>query len=53
MVDRSSSKSRYGVYDRARKVLDMGYSVCIFPEKEYLDETVLLNPFKPGAFKIA
>ena len=53
MVDRSSSKSRYAVYDRARKILDKGYSVCIFPEKEYLDETVLLNPFKPGAFKIA
>ena len=30
-----------------------GYSVCIFPEKEYLDETVLLNSFKTGAFKIA
>ena len=53
MVDRSSSKSRYGVYGRARKVLDRGYSVCIFPEKEYLDETILLNPFKQGAFKIA
>ena len=53
MVDRSSSKSRYGVYGRARKVLDKGYSVCIFPEKEYLDETILLNPFKSGAFKIA
>jgi len=53
MVDRSSSKSRYGVYGRARKVLDQGYSVCIFPEKEYLDETILLNPFKQGAFRIA
>ena len=53
MVDRSSSKSRFGVYGRARKVLDQGYSVCIFPEKEYLDETILLNPFKQGAFKIA
>lgn len=53
MVDRSSSKSRFGVYDRAKKVLDKGYSVCIFPEKEYLDETILLNPFKKGAFRIA
>jgi 1-acyl-sn-glycerol-3-phosphate acyltransferase len=53
MVDRSSSKSRYGVYGRVRKVLDKGYSVCIFPEKEYLDETILLNPFKKGAFRIA
>ena len=53
MVDRKSSKSRFGVYGRAKKVLDKGYSVCVFPEKEYLDETILLNPFKPGAFKIA
>ena len=53
MVDRSSSKSRFGVYHRAKKVLDKGYSVCIFPEKEYLDETILLNPFKKGAFRIA
>ena len=53
MVDRSSSKSRFGVYGRADKVLDKGYSVCIFPEKNYLDETILLNPFKHGAFKIA
>ena len=53
MVDRSNSKSRYGVYVRAREVLKKGYSVCIFPEKEYLDETILLNPFKEGAFRIA
>jgi len=53
MVDRSSSKSRFGVYSRARKVLEKGYSVCIFPEKEYTDETILLNTFKQGAFKLA
>src|SRR5210317_196324 len=53
MVDRSSSKSRFEVYERARKVIDKGYSICIFPEKEYTDETLLLNPFKQGAFKLA
>ena len=53
MVDRSSSKSRYGVYGRADNVLEKGYNVCIFPEKDYFDETILLNPFKQGAFKIA
>ena len=53
MVDRSSSKSRYQVYQRAQEVIRKGYSVCIFPEKEYLDETILLNPFKKGAFKLA
>ncbi|MGA0049250.1 MAG: lysophospholipid acyltransferase family protein [Flavobacteriaceae bacterium] len=52
MVDRSNSKSRFGVYGRAQKVIDKGYSVCIFPEKEYVDETILLNPFKQGAFKL-
>ena len=53
MVDRSSSKSRFGVYGRARKVLEKGYSVCIFPEREYSDETVFLNTFKQGAFKLS
>jgi 1-acyl-sn-glycerol-3-phosphate acyltransferase len=53
MVDRSSSKSRFAVYERAQKVIEKGYSVCIFPEKEYLDESILLNPFKKGAFKLA
>jgi 1-acyl-sn-glycerol-3-phosphate acyltransferase len=53
MVDRSSSKSRFGVYGRASQQLNQGYSVCIFPERDYLDESVLLNPFKRGAFKLA
>ena len=53
MVDRSSSKSRFEVYGRAQKVIAKGYSMCIFPEKEYIDETIVLNPFKQGAFKLA
>jgi 1-acyl-sn-glycerol-3-phosphate acyltransferase len=53
MVDRSSIKSRQGVYQRAQEVIQKGYSICIFPEKEYLDETILLNSFKKGAFKLA
>lgn len=53
LVDRSSAQSRLEVYDQARKVIAKGYSICIFPEKEYLDETVLLNSFKRGAFKLA
>lgn len=36
-----------------QKVIQKGYSVCIFPEAEYIDETILLNPFKRGAFKLA
>ncbi|MGB2304906.1 MAG: lysophospholipid acyltransferase family protein [Flavobacteriaceae bacterium] len=53
LVDRSSSKSRWGVYERANKVIENGTSVCIFPEVNYVDDTILLNPFKRGAFKLA
>ena len=53
MVERSSSKSRFGVYGRAQKVIAKGYSVCIFPETDYIDESIVLNPFKQGAFKLA
>ncbi|OUW34419.1 MAG: hypothetical protein CBD39_03895 [Flavobacteriaceae bacterium TMED179] len=52
-VDRSSLKSRKQVYESARKVILKGYSICIFPEKDYLEEKVLLNSFKKGAFKLA
>ena len=53
LVDRSSSKSRWGVYERANKIIAQGRSVCIFPEVSYVDDTILLNPFKKGAFKLA
>ena len=53
LVDRSSSKSRWGVYERANKVIESGTSVCIFPEVNYVDDTILLNPFKRGAFKLS
>lgn len=53
MVNRSDKKSRWEVYGRAQKKLAMGYSICIFPEVSYLDDTIFLNPFKRGAFKIA
>ena len=53
MVDRGSAKSRYAVYGQANTILKKGYSICVFPEQDYLDETILLNPFKKGAFKIA
>ena len=53
MVDRSDKKSRFAVYGLAKKVIHGGYSVCIFPEKDYLDESILLNEFKRGAFKLA
>jgi len=53
MVDRSDKKSRWAVYGRADQQLDKGFSICIFPEVSYEDDTIFLNPFKRGAFKIA
>ena len=53
MVDRSDKRSRYAVYGRANQMLERGYNVCIFPEVHYWDDTVLLQEFKRGAFKIA
>ena len=53
MVDRSSKKSRWGVYERVDNKLSLGYSICIFPEIKYTDDTIFLNEFKRGAFKIA
>ena len=53
MVDRSDKLSRYAVYSQATEKLNKGYSVCIFPEKQYTVETNLLNEFKHGAFKLA
>ena len=53
MVDRGSKKSRWGVYGRVDKQLSLGYSICIFPEVKYTDDTIFLNDFKRGAFKIA
>ena len=53
MVNRSDKKSRWEVYGRVEKKLALGYSICIFPEVSYENDTVFLNPFKRGAFKIA
>jgi 1-acyl-sn-glycerol-3-phosphate acyltransferase len=53
MVNRSDKKSRWEVYGRAEKKLALGYSICIFPEVSYEDDTIFLHPFKRGAFKIA
>lgn len=54
LVDRSSSKSRMAVFERAQKRLSQGLSVCIFPEGGVPDdESVLLDEFKDGAFRLA
>jgi len=54
MVDREDTRSRTGVYRRAQRRLNQGLSICIFPEGGVPDdETVLLDSFKDGAFKMA
>jgi len=53
MVDRSDSRSRTGVYLRAQRRLNQGLSICIFPEGGVPEETVLLDEFKDGAFRMA
>lgn len=53
LVDRSSSKSRMEVFARAQKRLNQGLSICIFPEGGVPDESILLDQFKDGAFRLA
>ena len=53
MVDREDSRSRSAVYRRAQKRLENGLSICIFPEGGVPDESVFLDDFKDGAFKMA
>lgn len=54
LVDRSSSRSRFEVFQQAQKRLSLGLSVCIFPEGGVPDdESILLDEFKDGAFRLA
>jgi len=54
LVDRNSSRSRFEVFEQAQKRLSQGLSVCIFPEGGVTeDESVLLDEFKDGAFRLA
>jgi len=54
LVDRNSQKSRKEVFDRAQARLQNGISICIFPEGGVPeDESVLLDGFKDGAFRLA
>ncbi|CAA0207903.1 Acyltransferase (modular protein) [Tenacibaculum maritimum] len=53
MVDRSSPKSRKRVYEMAKKRLQNGVSIAIFPEGLVPTEDVILAPFKNGAFSLA
>jgi 1-acyl-sn-glycerol-3-phosphate acyltransferase len=53
LVDRSSAKSRQAVFKRAQRRLSQGLSICIFPEGGVPDETIVLDQFKDGAFRLA
>lgn len=53
LVDRSSAKSRQAVFLRAQQRLNKGLSICIFPEGGVPDETIVLDSFKDGAFRLA
>lgn len=54
LVDRSNSKSKYGVFHLAQKRINQGLSICIFPEGGVNNgEKVLLDSFKDGAFRLA
>lgn len=53
LVDRTSERSRKGVFLRAQRRLGQGLSICIFPEGGVPDEDVILDEFKDGAFRLA
>ena len=54
LVDRNSSRSKNEVFKRAQDRLNQGLSICIFPEGGVPDdESVLLDEFKDGAFRLA
>ena len=54
LVDRNNSKSRREVFEQAEARIKQGLSICIFPEGGVPeDETVVLDSFKDGAFRLA
>ena len=53
LVDRNDAKSRQTVFLRAQRRLKQGMSICIFPEGGVPDESIVLDEFKDGAFRMA
>ncbi len=54
LVDRKNSKSKIDAINNAQRKLNMGYSICIFPEGGVPgDEKIVLDEFKNGAFRLA
>lgn len=52
-VDRSNPESRKQVYIEAKRRLQNGTSIVIFPEGLVPTENIVLAPFKNGAFSLA
>ncbi len=53
LVDRSSLKSRKEVYNQVERFIKKGISIAIFPEGGVPDPSIVLAPFKNGAFRMA
>lgn len=53
LVDRNDPKSRTAVYRSVQNRLKNGLSICIFPEGGVPDESIVLDKFKDGAFRMA
>ena len=53
LVDRSNPQSRQAVFLRAQRRLKQGLSICIFPEGGVPEESIVLDTFKDGAFRLA
>lgn len=53
LVDRGDIKSRKEVFNAAQKRIQQGLSICIFPEGGVPEESVELDRFKAGAFKLS
>ncbi|NQX81203.1 MAG: 1-acyl-sn-glycerol-3-phosphate acyltransferase [Flavobacteriaceae bacterium] len=54
LVDRSDIQSKKNVYDQVREKIKLGHNIVIFPEGLVPDdESIVLSPFKNGAFSMA
>lgn len=54
LVDRSCPNSRKEVFEAAQQKINIGRSICIFPEgKVPDDESIVLDSFRDGAFRLA
>ncbi len=54
LVDRNNTKSKNSAFYEAKKRLNNGLSICIFPEGKVPDhESIVLDYFHNGAFRLA